>query len=274
MTPPTTLTDAAVLSLESLADLFNRAYEGYEVALRVDAAAIGFMEEALDLWPERSCVAWRDGQSVGLAMLGVRGNAGWVGGMGVVAAARRSGVGEQLMRALIERARGAGVRRLGLEVLEHNLGARALYEKLGFRTWRRLEVLALEGPGAPPSAPASACSPREARRRIALARRADEPWQRADATVDRLDVSTPALRAVTVPDGDAVYRVTDGLAAVLQLCAAGERPAGLLLDAIRSREGVRMLRYLNVPDDDPAAVALRARGAVCTAAQFEMALAL
>jgi len=263
LTPSTTLTDAAGLSLESLADLFNRAYEGYEVALSVDAAAIAFMEEALDLWPERSCVAWRDGQSVGLAMLGVRGAAGWVGGMGVVAPARRSGVGEQLMRALIERARAAGVRRLGLEVLERNLGARALYEKLGFRTWRRLEVLALEGPGAPPSAPAAACAPRDARRRIALARRADEPWQRADATVDRLDVSTPALRAVTVPDGDAVYRVT-----------AGERPAGLLLDAIRSREGVRMLRYLNVPDDDPAAVALRARGAVCTAAQFEMALAL
>jgi ribosomal protein S18 acetylase RimI-like enzyme len=260
--------------LEDLADLFNRAYEGYEVPLHVDAGAVAFMEDALDLDPERSCVAWQDGQPVGLAMLGVRGEAGWVGGMGVVATARRTGIGEQLMRALIERARTAGVRQLGLEVLERNLGARALYEKLGFRTWRRLEVLVLEGPGTPPLARAMPCVPRDARRRIALARRAAEPWQRADATVDRLDVSTPALRAVTTIGGDAVYRITEGRASVLQLHATSETGAGLLLDAIRSRDGVRMLRYLNVPDDDPAAMAMRARGAVCSAAQFEMALAL
>jgi ribosomal protein S18 acetylase RimI-like enzyme len=257
-----------------MADLFNRAYEGYEVPLHVDAGAVAFMEDALDLRPECSCVAWRDGRPIGLAMLGVRGEHGWVGGMGVAAPARRSGIGEQLMRELIERARAVGVRRLGLEVLERNVGARALYEKLGFRTWRRLEVLALEGPGAPPSAPAPACVPRDARRRIALARRAAEPWQRADATVDRLDVSTPALRAVTTIGGDAVYRITEGRASVLQSRATSETSAGLLLDTIRSRDGVRMLRYLNVPDDDPAAMALRARGAVCDAAQFEMALAL
>jgi ribosomal protein S18 acetylase RimI-like enzyme len=244
------------------------------VPLHVDAGAVAFMEDALDLDPERSCVAWQDGQPVGLAMLAVRGDAGWVGGMGVVAPARRKGIGEQLMRALIDRARAAGVRRLALEVLERNLAARALYEKLGFRVWRRLEVLALEGPGAPPVARAAACDPRDARRRIARARASDEPWQRADATLDRLDVSTPALRAVTTLGGDAVYRITDGRASVLQLHATSETGAGLLLDTIRSRDGVRLLRYLNVPDSDPAAMALRARGAECSAAQFEMALEL
>lgn len=273
-TPPRTLTDAAGLSLESLAELFNRAYEGYEVPLHVDAGAVAFMQDVLDLDPGRSCVAWRDEQPVGLAMLGVRGDAGWVGGMGVVASARRTGIGEQLMRALIERARAAGVRRLGLEVLERNLGARALYEKLGFRVWRRLEVLVLDGAGAAPPGAATACIPRDARRRIARARRAVEPWQRADATVDRLDVSTPALRAVTTIGGDAVYRITDGRASVLQSHATSETGAGLLLDTIRSRTGVHLLRYLNVPDDDPAAAAMRARGAKCDAAQFEMALEL
>jgi len=274
LTPRTTLTDAAKLPLEQLASLFNRAYEGYEVPTHVDVQALAFMEEALDLWPERSRVAWQDGEAVGLAMLGVRGDAGWVGGMGVIAPARRSGVGEVLMRALIEQARDAGVRRLGLEVLEHNLGARALYEKLGFRAWRRLEVVTLEGPLAPPAGAAAACAPRDARRRIARARSAGEPWQRADATLDRLDVSTPALRAVTTLGGDAVFRITEGRASVLQLSATSEASAGLLLDTIRSRDGVRVLRYLNVPDDDLAAVALRARGAECAVAQFEMMLEL
>jgi hypothetical protein len=61
---------------------------------------------------------------------------------------------------------------------------------------------------------------------------------------------------------------------VLQLVADDERAAGVLLDAIGSRAGVSVLRYLNVPDDEPAAAALRARGATCSAAQFEMALGL
>ena len=273
-TAPTVLTPATGLALPALADLFNRAYEGYEVPLHVDEGAVAFMHEAFDLSPERSRIAWRDERAIGLAMLAVRGTRSWVGGMGVVPEARRTGVGEQLMRALLDSAREAGAKRVQLEVLEPNARARALYEKLGFRTFRRLEVWLWEQPAPPPAQPVEACDPRGARHRVAAARRAPEPWQREDATIDRLDVSTPALRAVRTTGGDAVYRVTEGRASVLQLAAADERAAGALLDAIRGRAGVSVLRYLNVPDDDPAAAALRARGATCSAAQFEMALAI
>jgi len=273
-TAPALITPATGMAFPDLAELFNRAYAGYEVPLHVDAGAVEFMLEALDLSPERSRIAWRDEHAIGLAMLAVRGERAWVGGMGVASEARRSGVGEQLMRALLESAREADVGRVQLEVLEPNARARALYEKLGFRTFRRLEVWQWEQPGSPPAGPVEACDPRDARRRLAGARRAPEPWQREDTTIDRLDVSTPALRAVHTAGGDAVYRVTDGRASVLQLAAANERTAGDLLDAIRTRAGVSMVRYLNVPDDDPAAAALRARGATLNAAQFEMALAL
>jgi len=266
------LTPATELGLESLAELFNRAYEGYEVPLHVDAGAVGFMHDAFDLVPELSRIAWRGELPVGLAMLAVRGTRAWVGGMGVASEVRRQGVGEQLMRALLDVARQAGVRRVQLEVLEANARARALYEKLGFRVWRRLEVWRWDQPAASGSGSGEACDPRAARRRIAGARRAPEPWQREDGTLDRLDVSTPALRALHVDGGDAVYRVTDGRASVLQLAATGEAAAGALLDAIRSRQGVNLLRYLNVPDDEPAVAALRARGGTCEASQFEMAL--
>lgn len=273
-TSPTTFTTAAELTLGELAELFTRAYEGYAVPMHVDAGAMAFMEETFDLWPVRSHVAWRDGRSAGVAMLGIRGDRGWVGGMGVVPESRRQGVGEQLMRALIDSARAAGVRRLGLEVLESNDGARLLYEKLGFARWRRLEVLMWDGTPSERAGTASACAPREARARIAAARRTSEPWQRADETLDRLDVSTPALRALSTPGGDAVYRITEGRASVLQLHATSATSAGVLLDTIRTRDGVRTVRYLNVPDDDLAAVALRARGAACSVAQVEMALDL
>jgi len=274
LTTATSLTPAAELSLERMAELFTQAYEGYEVPLHVDAGAIAFMEEALDLDPDRGRVAWRGGRPVGVALLAVRGEAGWVGGMGVIASERRTGLGHQLMQAVIAEARAAGVRRLGLEVLEKNVAARTLYEKLGFRGFRRLEVWALEGSPAAAASTAQACAPRAARGRIAAARRASEPWQRADATLDRLDVSTPALRAVTLPGGDAIYRVTDGRASVLQSATASVAAAGALLDAILARAGVRSLRYLNVPADDPAAAALRERNATCVTSQLEMALEL
>src|SRR5262249_39002473 len=132
------------------------------------------------------------------------------------------GIGERLMRALIDNARAAGVRRLGLEVLENNHRAKALYDKLGFRTLRRLSVLQLDGAGPAPAAAAAACAPRAARARIARERTAPEPWQRGDGTVDHLDVSTPALRAVESADGAAVFRITDGRASVLQMVATSE----------------------------------------------------
>jgi GNAT superfamily N-acetyltransferase len=268
------LSPASELDLEGLAKLFNAAYEGYPVPMHVDAGVVEFMFDALDLSPERSRVASRAGEPVGVAMLGVRQSRGWVGGMGVVTAARRTGVGMQLMRAIMDEARAAGVRELFLEVLEQNSSARTLYERLGFRALRRLEVWTYAG--APPigGGRAQACDPRSARNRIQAARTAPEPWQRADETVDRLDVSTPALRAVTLSGGDAVYRVNDGRASVLQLVASSEAAAGVLLDTIRSREGVNVVRFLNLPSTDPAAAALAGREAVCDAAQTEMSVQL
>ena len=276
LTASIVLKPASELSLTELAELFNRAYEGYEVPMHVDAGAVAFMHDAFDLVPEYSRIAWRDERPIGVAMLAVRGARAWVGGMGVAAEARRSGVGEALMRALLDIARRAGVQRVQLEVLEKNTSAKALYEKLGFRVFRRLEVWLWEqpAPAAPDAATVQACDPREARRRMAAARRAREPWQREDATLDRLDVNTPALRALHARGGDAVYRVSDGRANVLQLAAEDARAAGALLDGIRTRGGVALLRYLNVPDDDVAAAALRARGATCSTSQFEMALEL
>ena len=61
-TAPPLLTPATERrGLDALAELFNRAYEGYEVPLHVDAGAVEFMFEAFDLRPEHSRIAWRDG---------------------------------------------------------------------------------------------------------------------------------------------------------------------------------------------------------------------
>src|SRR5262249_56570338 len=78
-------------------------------------------------------------EPVGLANLGLRGEDAWIGGVGVVTSARRSGVGEAPMRALHEEARGRGVRRVWLEGIVENEGAVALYEKLGYELMQDVE---------------------------------------------------------------------------------------------------------------------------------------
>ncbi len=268
------LAPASALSLGEVAELYNAAYEGYAIPFHVDAGWAAFMYDAFDLLPEHSCVAWRDGKAIGVAMLGARGTRGWVGGMGVITEARRHGIGEQLMRALIANARALGIDTLQLEVLEPNTAARALYEKLGFKVTRRVEVLELTPSPAPSGLVARACAPHEAHARIIAHRTTPEPWQRDDDTFTRLDVSTPALRGLTTPGGDAVYRVADGRAGILQMVATSETSAGVLLDTIRSRSGVTLVRFMNVPEQDLAAVAMRNRGATLLVAQFEMTLPL
>ena len=79
------LRPAASLSLERLAALFTAGYEDYYTQLHIDEAALGFMTRAWDLDLDASRVALRDGEPVGLCMLGLRGDEAWICGLGVVA---------------------------------------------------------------------------------------------------------------------------------------------------------------------------------------------
>src|SRR5947209_3749112 len=127
--------------LGGLAELFTAAYEDYFVPFKVDEQALGFMVDAFDLDLAESLVTVEDGTPVGLANLGRRGERTWVGGVGVVPARRGAGIGEQLMRGLCDRARGAGAREMVLEVIVENAPAIALYQKLGFVRTRELKIL-------------------------------------------------------------------------------------------------------------------------------------
>jgi GNAT superfamily N-acetyltransferase len=256
------LRSARSLSAGELAALFNAAYEGYLVPFHVDEAAVAFMAETYDLDPDASRVAFRDGEPVGLANLGIRGEDGWIGGVGVVPSARRSGVGEALMDAVHERARERGLKRVWLEVIVENTGALALYEKLGYRTVRDVEVwslpLSVSETSEARDVPAD-----EAHARIRELRTEHEPWQRADGTLAHLS----DLRGLATDAGTAVYRQPGEHVQLLQI--AGE--AEPLLRALRVRGTVSVL---NLPGNDPAADVLRALGAAVAVRQHEMVLDL
>jgi ribosomal protein S18 acetylase RimI-like enzyme len=258
------LRSARSLAPGERAELFNAAYEGYLVPFQVDETALAFMDDAFDLDLDASRIALREGERVGLGNLGLRrGEDAWIGGIGVVAGARRSGVGEALMRALHEQARERGVRRVWLEVIVENTGAFALFEKLGYRTVRDVEVWSLRAGESGGPETASEVPVAEAQARIRELGSAREPWQRADGTLAHY----ADARGLATDTGAAIYRQSGEHVQLVQL--AGE--PGPLLRALRAHGQVSVL---NLPEDDAAAPVLRELGGSVFVRQHEMLLEL
>jgi ribosomal protein S18 acetylase RimI-like enzyme len=251
------LRSARSLSPGERAELFNAAYEGYLIPFHVDEAALTFMDEAFDLDLDASRIAVRAAEPVGLGNLGLRGEDAWIGGVGVVPGARRSGVGDALMRALHEQAQERGVRRVWLEVIVENTGAVAVYEKLGYRTVRDVEVWSLRGAEGEHTGREVAVAEAKAR----LPER-HEPWQRADGTLAHYD----DVRGLVTDDGAMLFCVRSS--AQLQQYAGEPEP---LLRALRTFGDAYIL---NLPADDPAASVLRELGASVVVRQHEMLLEL
>ena len=244
-----TIVPADTFGLAELAALFSAGYEGYYVPLHVDEAALTFMVDAWDIDLGRSWVALRGEEQIGVTMLGVRGDRGWIGGLGVVVGERRSGVGRALMEAVLAHAPAD----VSLEVIEQNEPAIRLYESLGFERTRILEVWSLTE--EPPAATARTVEPRPLGQ-------AGLPWQRADASLP------PAYERLEVDGGAALIRVNGPRVSVLQLEAQHEGAAEELLATARARG--ESLHYVNVPEGDPASAALEALGGNLDLRQFEL----
>lgn len=251
------LHSARSLSPAERAGLFNAAYEGYLVPFHLDEQQLASMDDAFDLDLDASRIAFRDGEPVGLGNLGLRGEDAWIGGVGVVASARRSGVGEALMRALHEQAREHGVRRVWLEVIIENTGALALYEKLGYEHVQDVEVWTL--PAAEGDHTGREVAAAEAKAQLPDRR---EPWQRADGTLSHYD----DVRGLVTDSGAMLFCVRS--TAQLQQYAGDPEP---LLRALRTFKDVQVL---NVPAGDPAAQVLRELGGTVVVRQHEMLLEL
>jgi GNAT superfamily N-acetyltransferase len=251
------LRPSSSLSLSERVGLFNAAYEGYLLPFHVDERRLAFMDNAFDFDLDASRIAYRDGGPIGLGNLGVRGEDAWIGGVGVVRSARRSGIGESLMRALHEEARQRGVRRVWLEVIVENTGALTLYEKLGYQQVQDVEVWTL--PGAKGEHTGRVVSEAEASARLS---ERHEPWQRADATLSHYD----DVRGLVTGDGAMLFCVRS--TAQLQQYTGEPEP---VLQALRTFGDVYIL---NLPAEDPAVSVLRELGGSVVVRQHEMLLDL
>lgn len=264
------LRPASSLSLSDLAAVFTAAFDGYFVPMRMNEAGLRTMVYALDLDLDASRVVFVEGEAAGLVLLGVRGGEGWISGMGVRPASRRQGVGSALLNDVLAAALDRDLITVRLEVIDRNDPARSLYERSGFEHVRDVEVWTLDGEY-------ERASPREGPVDAALARIRDlrterEPWQRHDATVERLRDLDPPPRAFLDHGGAAIFRASGAGVSLLQLAAESDVAAVGLVRAVRA-EGAS-LHAVNLTEGHPAARAIAALGGRVEFRQHELALAL
>ncbi len=251
-----------------LAEIFNAGYEDYYTPFSLDEAAFRFMSTVWDDDLDASRVAVAGGEPAGICKLAIRGECGWIAGVGVAVPHRGQGLGKTLMLGVIDEARTRGLEEIWLEVLVQNEPAIRLYEKLGFERERELEVWSLAGaPGE-----AAVVDLDDALAAIRTRRTWREPWQRSDATVENYRALDPPPVGLAADDGAAVVRASGGRASLLQLAADSEQGIETLLTGARSLG--ESLSWLNLPAGDPASRVLDGLGGRIDHRQLELVLRL
>ncbi|PTL75851.1 N-acetyltransferase [Vitiosangium sp. GDMCC 1.1324] len=193
---------ALFLPLDRLAEGFAACFAGYVVPISADVRAFEQRLRTEHVHLADSHVMVREGRVVALGLVARRGDVSRVAAMGIVPELRRSGVGHALLQRIFDDARSRGDRSVGLEVIESNAPAVALYERTGFQVRRRL--VGWEGTLPEHSAPLEEVPLTTA---VAAVLREGEPglpWQLAPETLAGLTAPTRAFRL-----GSAVAVITE-----------------------------------------------------------------
>jgi ribosomal protein S18 acetylase RimI-like enzyme len=269
------LVPATALDLPALVELFNDGYSEYLVPMRMDEPRLREHVETNGIDLDCSRIAVEE-LPAAFALIALRGAAGWVGGVGTVPSRRERGLGERVLLAAIEAAHARGCRKIWLEVIDRNLPALRLYEKLGFEPVRDLLVWLL-----PPTGPARVALQTVeadfAHAWIVRNRGSREPWQRADEAVESVRARGSALRGLVIErvgkiSAAALLAEREDKVSVLQVVALDSEAARAAL--LAAADGKHSVGLTNVPEDDPASGAMRELGARLVARQHELRLML
>jgi ribosomal protein S18 acetylase RimI-like enzyme len=131
---------ARKFTFEELTDAYNETRVDYLVPMPMNVARLKEYCRVYDVSLENSCVAIEDGVKLGLGMLGVRHERGWITRLGVLPVGRRKGTGRALMTGLIDAAQNLSLKTMWLEVIKGNDPAHHLFHKFGFKETRELIV--------------------------------------------------------------------------------------------------------------------------------------
>lgn len=224
----------------------------------------------------QSLVAYDGDEIAGFAVLAIRGDRGWVGGFAIMPAQRGKGRGHELMSALVERARGCGLRELSLEVLVQNAPAFELYKRAGMHVTRDLLLMErAENPSANDGVEGllKEAAPEKLLKQFTPLHTVQPQWSRDLPSL----LTADNLRGLYLgdeqkPDAYTLIAARPMGAYVVDLAAADRAHADALCDALRHVS--EPLKVVNEPDDSVFAPALFANGWVETGRQHEMLMRL
>ncbi|WP_420644128.1 GNAT family N-acetyltransferase [Candidatus Leptofilum sp.] len=134
------LQPASEFTYEQLTDAYNETRVDYMVPMPMNVARLMEYCRVYDVSLEHSCVAVEEDAMLGLGMLGVREERGWITRLGVLPAGRRKGTGSALMMGLLEAGEKDSLDTIWLEVIKGNTPAHQLFLKFGFKETRELIV--------------------------------------------------------------------------------------------------------------------------------------
>ena len=138
--PRMELHSASNFTFEQLTDAYNETRVDYLVPMPMNVARLMEYCRVYDVSLTHSCVAIENEVMLGIGMLGVRRDRGWITRLGVLPAGRRKGTGSALMRGLIGAAQNESLHTMWLEVIKGNDPAYLLFCKFGFKETRELIV--------------------------------------------------------------------------------------------------------------------------------------
>ncbi|MEA4884625.1 MAG: GNAT family N-acetyltransferase [Clostridia bacterium] len=147
------ITPASAIEMDALVDLFNDAYSQYYVDTHVTPDRLMNLIDREDISVENSFIVSSGQYPVGVVFLAIRGERGYICGMGVRLVYQGRGLGELLMRRAIYQARTLKLSSLQLDEVDRNFRAEALYRKLGFVQVRTLGMWNRDGLPPPIAVP-------------------------------------------------------------------------------------------------------------------------
>ncbi|MDX1663582.1 MAG: GNAT family N-acetyltransferase [Candidatus Promineifilaceae bacterium] len=134
------LIPACEFDMVDLADAYNETRIDYIIPMPMTVERLRNYIHVYDVDLACSCAAVRDGNILGIGMLGIRDDRGWVTRLGVLPSGRRQGVGRSIMEFLLDAAADKALPEVWLEVIEGNNPAHKLFLSLDFSRTRDLIV--------------------------------------------------------------------------------------------------------------------------------------
>jgi ribosomal protein S18 acetylase RimI-like enzyme len=248
---------------DAAADALQRSFEGYFVPMHLDGDAFERRFRAEHVDRRESYIYVQGSQIAGVILVARRGRASRVAAMACAPAFRRYGLGTAMLETALVSARERGDETMTLEVLEPNIAARALYEKLSFRVVRELVGYTHDGERQSSDGELQECSAETYAQALSRQAFADLPWM---LSADTACGQTLPARFFHVDNGSFIWLASAGekdltirfLFTVSERCRQGL--ANLLLCRLERRFPDRKWSISPVVPDGMGSDFLRGKG--------------